>query len=377
MTLAVRGGFDVPATLGSRATHLVSRMGPFGGRALRAGDVLPVGTAASARVRRRSGLPLDLPDGGARLRVVPAAHRDRFTRRCVGPAARARFIVSPQSNRMGYRLDGPALAHVARRRHPVGGDADRRDPGARVGPADSADGGTADDRRLCDDRERDHRRSADCRAARARRLDRVRRRDARRGAIARCATREARARPERRGERADVVALLAAVPAGACSATRRSRRSRHSRSAVPPTGWSTRAARRRGAGGARGGARRPACRSTVLGGGSNVLVADAGIRGLVIRVHGGEVRRWPTDRARRRGLTINGLVRWTINRGMAGLEAWAGTPGTVGGAVYGNAHFKGRSSGSWWTASGSWTGGRTPSPRCRRPTWSSATTAAA
>ena len=41
-------------------------------------------------------------------------------------------------------------------------------------------------------------------------------------------------------------------------------------------------------------------------------------------------------------MTINGLVRWTIHRGIAGLEAWAGTPGTVGGAIYGNAHFGGR-----------------------------------
>jgi UDP-N-acetylmuramate dehydrogenase len=41
-------------------------------------------------------------------------------------------------------------------------------------------------------------------------------------------------------------------------------------------------------------------------------------------------------------MTINGLVRWTINHGRAGLEAWAGTPGTVGGAVFGNAHFAGR-----------------------------------
>jgi UDP-N-acetylmuramate dehydrogenase len=41
-------------------------------------------------------------------------------------------------------------------------------------------------------------------------------------------------------------------------------------------------------------------------------------------------------------VTINGLVRWTITRGVAGLEAWAGTPGTVGGAVFGNAHFRGR-----------------------------------
>jgi UDP-N-acetylmuramate dehydrogenase len=82
---------------------------------------------------------------------------------------------------------------------------------------------------------------------------------------------------------------------------------------------------------------------TILGGGSNVLIADAGIRGLVIRVHGGDVVA-PGDGLVRAeaGLTINGLVRWTINRGIAGLEAWAGTPGTVGGAIYGNAHFKGR-----------------------------------
>jgi len=82
---------------------------------------------------------------------------------------------------------------------------------------------------------------------------------------------------------------------------------------------------------------------TVLGGGSNVLIADAGLRGIVIRVHGGEVVH--VDRTRIRadgGVTINGLVRWTISHGVAGLEAWAGTPGTVGGAIHGNAHFQGR-----------------------------------
>ena len=84
----------------------------------------------------------------------------------------------------------------------------------------------------------------------------------------------------------------------------------------------------------------------VLGGGSNTLVADAGVRAVVIRVHGGDAA--PAgDRLIRAdaGLTINGLVRWTINRGFAGLEAWAGTPGTVGGAIHGNAHFKGRNIG--------------------------------
>jgi UDP-N-acetylmuramate dehydrogenase len=82
---------------------------------------------------------------------------------------------------------------------------------------------------------------------------------------------------------------------------------------------------------------------TVLGGGSNVLVADEGVRGLVVRVHGGDVSVRSADRVLAdAGLTINGLVRWTINRGIAGLEAWAGTPGTVGGAIHGNAHFRGR-----------------------------------
>jgi len=82
---------------------------------------------------------------------------------------------------------------------------------------------------------------------------------------------------------------------------------------------------------------------TVIGGGSNLLIADHGIRGLVIRMRGGEVRQLDPGRIRAdAGVTINGLVRWTIAHGLAGLEAWAGTPGTVGGAIYGNAHFQGR-----------------------------------
>lgn len=82
---------------------------------------------------------------------------------------------------------------------------------------------------------------------------------------------------------------------------------------------------------------------TVLGGGSNVLIADAGVRGVVLRVHGGAVRLVDESTLRAdAGVTINGLVRWTISHGVAGMERWAGTPGTVGGAIYGNAHFQGR-----------------------------------
>jgi UDP-N-acetylmuramate dehydrogenase len=82
---------------------------------------------------------------------------------------------------------------------------------------------------------------------------------------------------------------------------------------------------------------------TMLGGGSNVLIGDSGLRGLVIRPRGGRVEQLGRDRIRVDApMTINGLVRWTINHGVAGLEAWAGTPGTVGGAIFGNAHFGGR-----------------------------------
>jgi UDP-N-acetylmuramate dehydrogenase len=90
-------------------------------------------------------------------------------------------------------------------------------------------------------------------------------------------------------------------------------------------------------------ARQSGVELTILGGGSNVLVSDRGVRGIVVRVHGGDIRALNATTVRAEaGVTINGLVRWTIGRGIAGLEAWAGTPGTVGGAIFGNAHFRGR-----------------------------------
>ena len=93
-------------------------------------------------------------------------------------------------------------------------------------------------------------------------------------------------------------------------------------------------------------AREAAMPVAVLGGGSNVVVADAGVRGAVLRLHLLEISQ-PSDGIVRAegGVMINGLVRWTIGRGLAGLEQWAGTPGTVGGAIYGNAHFHGRNIG--------------------------------
>ena len=82
-------------------------------------------------------------------------------------------------------------------------------------------------------------------------------------------------------------------------------------------------------------------RATLLGGGSNVLVSDAGVRGLVavnrakgvdFQENGDEVLVWAES-----GVNLGALARQCLQRGYAGLE-WATTvPGTVGGAVYGNA----------------------------------------
>ena len=107
-TFAVAGGFDVDPVLGSRATSLISRTGPFGGRALTAGDVLPVGRRSHAP--RISARPLSLPRGGARLRVVLGPHQERFTEDAVRALTSSRYTVTQDSNRMGYRLDGAVLS---------------------------------------------------------------------------------------------------------------------------------------------------------------------------------------------------------------------------------------------------------------------------
>jgi antagonist of KipI len=109
-TLAVAGGIDVDPVLGSRATSLISRTGPFGGRALGVEDVLPVGRRP--HVTRASARPLPLPSGGARLRVMMGPHHARFADEAVRALTSARYTVTQDSNRMGYRLDGPVLSQL-------------------------------------------------------------------------------------------------------------------------------------------------------------------------------------------------------------------------------------------------------------------------
>jgi antagonist of KipI len=102
------GGLLVPPVLGSRATHLVSHMGGVDGRALIAGDVLPVAAHASSVAARARGLTL--PSGGrTRVRVAPGPQADWFGDEAWRALTSISFQVSPRSNRMGYRLEGPPL----------------------------------------------------------------------------------------------------------------------------------------------------------------------------------------------------------------------------------------------------------------------------
>jgi UDP-N-acetylmuramate dehydrogenase len=79
---------------------------------------------------------------------------------------------------------------------------------------------------------------------------------------------------------------------------------------------------------------------TILGGGSNVLVSDKGVRGLVIlnRARGVQFDETESPLVRAEsGVVFSNLANRCAAKGLGGLE-WAGTvPGTIGGAVYGNA----------------------------------------
>lgn len=109
--LAVHGGLQVPRVLGSRATSLISRVGPFGGRALRPGDALPVLPSVGLPARGAAKV-LGLPKSGARVRVILGPHDARFSTSALRTFTSTRFLVTPESNRMGYRLDGPRLEHT-------------------------------------------------------------------------------------------------------------------------------------------------------------------------------------------------------------------------------------------------------------------------
>jgi KipI family sensor histidine kinase inhibitor len=113
--IAFDGGIDAPVVLGSRATHVGAALGGFGGRALAAGDRIRIGPATAGQsIRIDAGRPVRIA-GGARLRVLPGPQDDFFPESAFAVLEGTRFVVTPQSNRMGYRLSGAAIPRVSDR----------------------------------------------------------------------------------------------------------------------------------------------------------------------------------------------------------------------------------------------------------------------
>jgi antagonist of KipI len=124
--LAISGGIDVPLVLGSRSTDLRGNFGGHEGRPLRAGDGLALGIkerrfeiADEKRRRFQTAAPWGAPgiwattgNRNALLRIVRGTHWDWFTPEAQSSLISNSFTVTPDSDRMGARLDGPELQRI-------------------------------------------------------------------------------------------------------------------------------------------------------------------------------------------------------------------------------------------------------------------------
>ncbi|HKX11089.1 MAG TPA: biotin-dependent carboxyltransferase family protein [Stellaceae bacterium] len=109
--LAVEGGFAVEPCLGSASTYARGGFGGFEGRALQAGDLVPL---VRDHASDRAELGLAEPPPSTReqpIRLVLGPQQDYFTDAALERLVREQFSVSKHADRMGMRLDGPTLAH--------------------------------------------------------------------------------------------------------------------------------------------------------------------------------------------------------------------------------------------------------------------------
>ena len=114
--LAISGGIDVPINLGSRSTDLRANFGGFEGRALHDGDVLTLGSRPGSSPPA-TGIsswtaPHDWASPASRhpiLRFVRGVDWNRFNASTLQRLTSEAFTVSPDSDRMGVRFDGPEL----------------------------------------------------------------------------------------------------------------------------------------------------------------------------------------------------------------------------------------------------------------------------
>jgi|SRR5579884_1174581 len=96
----------------------------------------------------------------------------------------------------------------------------------------------------------------------------------------------------------------------------------------------------------------------VIGGGTNLLVADDGVDGTVLRYTANSIEVSGTHVRAEAGADLQALVDATIAAGLSGIHTMTGIPGSVGGAVYGNAGAYGHSICEWVTAVRFLDGGR-------------------
>lgn len=114
--LCVAGGVDVPRVLGSRSTYLRAQMGGYQGRALQAGDLLSTRASMGAvpAGRRLTETLIPLHGGGEiTLQVILGPQDNYFTPEGIGTLLSSWYTVSEQADRMGVRLEGPAIQHKA------------------------------------------------------------------------------------------------------------------------------------------------------------------------------------------------------------------------------------------------------------------------
>ncbi len=109
--LAIEGGVAVPRVLGSTATYVRGGFGGHHGRRLQSHDILML-RRTSVAAEGESALPqVQKLDFDQPIRVVPGPQQDHFTDQALKTLLSSEYTVSRQSDRMGFRLDGPSLEH--------------------------------------------------------------------------------------------------------------------------------------------------------------------------------------------------------------------------------------------------------------------------
>jgi biotin-dependent carboxylase-like uncharacterized protein len=110
--IAVAGGIDVPVVLGSRSTYPIGRLGGVDGRAVQAGDLLPVGSVLPERLPRLDQLAEELIpsiDRYVEVRIMLGLYDHKLTDEGLANLTQAEWTLTPVADRMGLRFDGPGV----------------------------------------------------------------------------------------------------------------------------------------------------------------------------------------------------------------------------------------------------------------------------